>query len=387
MNIAIIATGSGHVARGVEAWANDLGIALHRRGVDVTLFKGGGKASRPFERVVRCAQRDRRLAQNLTRLFHRGGWRIGFGSAYDVEQTTFALSLIPKLLSRRIDIVHLQDPWLALLLERTRWFHKVQVILAHGTEEPVEYLRRFDRVQELSSVYLKRHENSGNRQWFAVPNFVDVKRFHPQGRLACRQKLGLPEDAFLVLSVGALRRTRKRMDWLVEEFARFDSPHSTLDSQPSTARLVIAGAREDQTESFVAEARAKLGDRLLILENHSRDQMPELYCAADVFVLCSLEEILGIAFLEAMACGVPCIGHTYPVTQWVIGSGGDCINMEEPGALASALSAYLVTSFRTGKAAAARQHVVATFSEDVVVKQIIEMYRQVIKSSREFSAD
>ena len=44
MKICIAASGLGHVARGIEAWAADLGAALAGRGLEVTLCKGGGEA-------------------------------------------------------------------------------------------------------------------------------------------------------------------------------------------------------------------------------------------------------------------------------------------------------------------------------------------------------
>jgi hypothetical protein len=38
--IAVACSGLGHVHRGIEAWAADLGQALRRAGADVTLFAG-----------------------------------------------------------------------------------------------------------------------------------------------------------------------------------------------------------------------------------------------------------------------------------------------------------------------------------------------------------
>ena len=55
--IAIASSGLGHVARGIEAWADDLAAALAARGEDVLLFKGAGDATRPFECVVTCWRR------------------------------------------------------------------------------------------------------------------------------------------------------------------------------------------------------------------------------------------------------------------------------------------------------------------------------------------
>src|SRR4051812_47545346 len=92
LRIAIASSGLGHVARGIEAWATDLAQGLAGRGVDVTLFKGAGQAKAPYERVLPCWTREaphtRRLLDWLPRSL---GWRLGLGSGYGVEQTTFAL--------------------------------------------------------------------------------------------------------------------------------------------------------------------------------------------------------------------------------------------------------------------------------------------------------
>ena len=54
LTITVASSGLGHIARGIEAWASDLAAALDARGVPVTLCKGGGRAERPFERVIPC---------------------------------------------------------------------------------------------------------------------------------------------------------------------------------------------------------------------------------------------------------------------------------------------------------------------------------------------
>jgi glycosyltransferase involved in cell wall biosynthesis len=223
-----MSTGLGHVARGVETWAAETAAALHGRGVNVTLFKGAGPAARPYERVVRCARRFGRLATQVARWTPGCAWHVGCGSPYDVEQTTFALSVLPYLCVHRFDVLHVKDPWLALILERTRLFHGAKVILGHGTEEPGWFLRKFRHVQELSPFYLERHGDLGDRQWFAVPNFVDADRFRPGNRAAARRRLGLSDDALIVLAVSALNRSKKRLDRLAREFAAANLDNAVL---------------------------------------------------------------------------------------------------------------------------------------------------------------
>src|SRR5258708_25442517 len=95
MRVVVASSGLGHVARGIEAWADDLASSLAERGVSVTLCKGGGTAGRPYDRVIPCWQRDGQRTARLLRLLpRRVSWRVGLGSPYDIEQLSFALGLI-----------------------------------------------------------------------------------------------------------------------------------------------------------------------------------------------------------------------------------------------------------------------------------------------------
>jgi len=368
MKIAIASTGLGHVARGIETWAKDTAAALHRRGVDVTLFRGSGPATLPYEQVAtRCIPRTSPTAQRLEKWFPPGAWRFGFGSAGQIEQTSFGWSLLPALAAGKFDLIHLQDPWLAQTLLRRQARHGTRIVYMNGTEEPLEFLNQFPFVQEQSPHYMNRHQPKAGQRRFCVPSFVNVDLFTPGDRATARRELGLPADEFLVVSVGALRKTRKRMDWLVREFATVPG------------KLVLAGAREPETEAFLAHARQTLGDRVVVLEKIAHAQMPRLYQAADVFVLCSLEEIFGLAFVEAMACGTPCLGHTFPVTEWVIGDGGICVDMEATGSLARQLERCADAGLREKFGRQARQRVETMFSEPVVVEQMLAMYREVLE--------
>src|SRR5687767_7451858 len=135
--IAIASSGLGHVSRGIEAWADDLAAALAARGEAIILCKGAGAAALPCERVVSCWTREQPATLRLLRcLPRRVSWRVGLGSGYAVEQTTFAINLIRLLRREKVDILHVQDPQVALIVQRARKLRLVRtkVILAHGTE-------------------------------------------------------------------------------------------------------------------------------------------------------------------------------------------------------------------------------------------------------------
>ena len=366
--IAVMSSGLGHIARGIETWADSVAVELDRRGLDVTLFKGGGTATRPFERVVRCLQRRKKLAHAAVRLAPRSAWRLGLHQTYDLEQTTFALAVLPHLIRRRYDLIHLQDPWLGYLLEKTKRLHGASVILGHGTEEAPWLLRRFQHVQELTPFYLERHGDVGDRQWFAVPNFVDTNRFQPGDQAQARQAFGLPQDALIVFCAAALNRSKKRLDWLAQEFAR---------ANRSDAFLVLAGATESETSELVAEIESVAGPRVKVLENVPHHQMPVLYQAADVHVMCSLMEVMGISILESMASGVPNIGHPWGSVEWVIGTTGQIVDMQAPGALGAALQRLDRPTCRM-LGQLARRRAVEMFSVEAVADQMLQMYNAVL---------
>jgi len=196
MKIAIASSGLGHVARGIETWALDTAVALSQWAVDsrplavepgqskeadieVALFCAAPLSlptahcplptSSPSPlptvhcplltiRVLPSLKRGDRLAKSLTRIFPKWAWRWGLKSTYDLEQWSFWWRLWPELRRGKFDIVHVQDPWLALLLERSgRWgWHPAKVILAHGTEESLEFLEKFEYVQHLAPWHLEQ---------------------------------------------------------------------------------------------------------------------------------------------------------------------------------------------------------------------------------------
>lgn len=376
MRIAIASVFLGQVARGVESWAQDLATELNRRNLDVVLFKGGGPAELPFEKSIPCLDHASAATQRLAKLTCHGGWRWGLGSAGTLQQTSFALRLGWELRRGKFDVVHLQDAWACRVLERMRriGIHRAQVILGHGTEENLDFLRRLDHVQELAPDYLQRDREAGllvDRRWFAIPNFVDCQLFSPGDQAAARRHFGLPEDKIIVFESAALKISHKRLDYLITEFQQARGVCPEL-------YLVIAGATTPET----AAVERLTDSGICLLKNQPRDDMPWLYRAADIFAHPALREPLGIVFLEAMATGLPCLGHNFPVTQWVIGPGGRTIDMERAGNLSAALIDYCQQpERRRADGTAGRQHVLRTFEKSKVVDQILEMYTRVLTES------
>ncbi len=128
-----------------------------------------------------------------------------------------------------------------------------------------------------------------------VRNFVDTKRFYPRPAGACREHYaGKGEKIVAHLSNF---RAVKNIPGVVQMFARLQ--------QRVPAKLLLIGDGPQTAEAFsLAKSLGVAGD-VKFLGN--REDVDEILCAADVFLLPSNYEAFGLAALEAMACGVPVV--------------------------------------------------------------------------------
>jgi glycosyltransferase involved in cell wall biosynthesis len=370
--IAVACSGLGHIRRGIESWANDLGRALRTAGADVTVFSGA-----PIEDAIAlpCCRRTGGVAKALDQVTHHlGGWRYGMGNSYEVEQTTFSLPLWWRV-RHDFDLLHTQDHIIAKWLEaaKRRGLSRARVIFANGTGESAAAMRRFRYLQLLTPPAMAEWEDQKppNQSVFMIPNFIDTARFVPGDSAAARAALGLPQHSLIVLTCAAIRRYHKRIDYLLAEFA------TIATAAGRELLLVVVGGREADTDSLIAMGGELLGERVRFFVGMPREQMPMLYQAADLFVLTSLWEMFGIVLIEAMASGLPVICNDSEAFRYVAGPAALYADMREPGSLAAALTEALVDNRRQALAAVARPHVDARFSQPVVTRQILDMYQKV----------
>ena len=126
---------------------------------------------------------------------------------------------------------------------------------------------------------------------------IDLKKFNTVkvDRDLKRSQLGLPEDAFVVLSVGELNKN-KNHEVIIRAIAKINNPD---------IHYVICG--EGQLDEYLRNLSKELGIEKQVHLLGFRKDVAEIGKASDIFAFPSKREGLGLAAIEAMACGLPII--------------------------------------------------------------------------------
>jgi D-inositol-3-phosphate glycosyltransferase len=129
---------------------------------------------------------------------------------------------------------------------------------------------------------------------------VDLTTFTPGDEHAARAALGLPADDRLVAFVGRIQPL-KAPDVLLRAVAKLQGVHVVIAGGPSGSGL----ATPDGLVSLADELG--ITDRVTFLPPQSRDQLVNVYRAADIVAVPSHSESFGLVAVEAQACGTPVV--------------------------------------------------------------------------------
>jgi teichuronic acid biosynthesis glycosyltransferase TuaC len=130
-----------------------------------------------------------------------------------------------------------------------------------------------------------------------ISNGVDVERFQPQEQRAARQRLGIPEEGAVLLSVGSLIES-KGHHLVIAAMAELGSKWPEL-------RLYIVGegVYRPQLEDLIREKQ--LQGRIFLRGNRSNAELATWFSAASLSCLMSSREGWPNVVSESLACGTP----------------------------------------------------------------------------------
>jgi glycosyltransferase involved in cell wall biosynthesis len=186
---------------------------------------------------------------------------------------------------------------------------------------PIGYLlRRADALvgQSRNTLQHVREFYGVERATHLIPLGID--RPPPVPRVP-RSEFGIPDDAFVLVTVGRLV-ARKATVRLVEAMAAAQRPDT---------HLLIVGDGPDADTVRSAAAELGLTARVHLLGQVTEVRKYQALGVADVFISATQHEGFGLVFLEAMACGLPviCYDHGGQTDFLVDGETGHLVRLND----------------------------------------------------------
>jgi glycosyltransferase involved in cell wall biosynthesis len=361
MKILIALPGLHRHNRGAEVAFISIARELARLGDDVTLIGSGETDPTTPYRFLHAASVPREK-------FEAFPFVPVLRHEYAYEELTFVPGLLRRFRPQAYDLtVTCSYPFTNWILRRPvfRGRRPPHVYVTENGDWPAvsgtsEY--RFFGCEGLVCTNPDFYERNKIR-WRArfIPNGVDCDRFSPG--TGQRADFGLPQDRLIVLMVSALVASKRIMTG-IEAVSRIPDAH-----------LVVAGDGPLRDE-IEAAAKRLLPGRFARL-SVSPTKMPGLYRSADVFLHLSKDEPSSLAFLEALACGLPLVAHDLPQLRYIVGDEEFLVDTDNTELVASQIALARETSLTRSQK---RSKLAEAFSWRSIATQYRRFFQEIVNS-------
>jgi len=136
-----------------------------------------------------------------------------------------------------------------------------------------------------------------------IHNFINHDVFYPKPNPLFRESLGLPADAFILVSASRLV-LGKGYEQKISLFKKL-----TKQNNRNLYWLIVGDGEDAQKIKEMVKVKG-LNDRILFLGAKPRKDLADIFSNSDLFwTLSNFEESLGLVYFEAQACGCPAIAR------------------------------------------------------------------------------
>ena len=319
------------------------------------------------------------------------GYRLG------IPYTIPSVASLDTFLSaiRSADIVHAHGhPYLTSLIAGilAKHYHKPFVLTQHNTF--IEYDNVFETVEQLNDfsvgkATLKAADkivvvSNATRQYVlnigadpkkvkVLHNGVDLVHFRPmpEKRLEMRKKLGISQNAIVVLTVRRIVY-KNGIDTLI------DAANLAVKKNPNIVFLIVGiGPNMENAQEKIKQLG--LAKNVVFAGFVSSEELPFYYNTADFFVVPSKSgEGLPLVAEEAMACGLPVVAtNVGGIGEIVTEQYGRLFSPNDPDQMAKAILDYASMDMGLRKPEI-RAMMEEKFSWDKNVDSLVEIYEELI---------
>lgn len=232
---------------------------------------------------------------------------------------------------------------------------------------------RADRVQAISTFLAGWAERMGSHNVVVIPNGVDVKRFSQkvasEERSRIRAQAHASDTDTLLITVSRLV-PKNGVDTVIEALALVEE----------SVKFIVVGEGPEREKLEALAREKKVNTRVTFIGEASQAEIPALLSASDIFIRASRSEGQGIAFIEAMAAGLPTVGTPVGgIPDFLThGKTGFLAPAEMPKNVASAIELAMGESART-VADAGRKLVEAEYEWDTIAGRMKNLFESLWK--------
>lgn len=307
MNILVVNYEYPPVGGGGGSCCKEIVELLAQRGHQVNVFTAGYKQFKKSESV------HANLTIHKIKSNRKSMHEVGFmGLASFLVRGSLRIGRFIK--KNKFDIIHYHFSVPTGLLT---FFHTKKIpyiVTLHGIDVPAFHEDEFPAFQKLTKPFNKKiikratavvavSENLKQKAEESFPgkaidviyHGVDIKKFK---RLSFEKK----DNTIRFICVSRLVKF-KRIDLLIKAF------QICVEKNPEKQmELVIVGTGYLESELKALALETGVSDKIIFKGFIPNEEIFQILNEADIFVLPSVHDSFGIVFLEAMACGLPCIG-------------------------------------------------------------------------------
>lgn len=209
-----------------------------------------------------------------------------------------------------------------------------------------------------------------------ISNGVDLAKFFPVPKAEARERLGLPLNRRIVLSVGRIVEN-KGYHLIVEALSQWRTTGTEIPM------LVVVGGAADEAmyPAKLKETIARLGmeNDVLLAGAQRNETLRDWYSAADVYCLVSETEGWPNVLLESLACGTPVVATNTWGTPEIICSDDYGLLVERS---AESIAQGLQTAFAKEWKSQVMIAYAATHTWQNVAEKVVENFAAVCQSKR-----
>jgi glycosyltransferase involved in cell wall biosynthesis len=242
-------------------------------------------------------------------------------------------------------------------------FNKKSKIYQQGSITFVACSQWLERLAKESPLLIKMPITS-------IPNPINTNLFKPQSKREIRDLHHLPLNAKLLL-FGSVKITDKRkgVDYLIESCNIIKQKYPDLADKLG---VVVFGQQSEQLKSLIPFP--------VYVQSYVTDEkeLVRIYNAVDLYVIPSLQDNLPNTIMEAMACGIPCVGFNVGGIPEMIDHlhNGYVAEYKSAEDFANGINWALNESEYSDLSEEAVRKVISNYSESAVAKKYIEIYNK-----------